>query len=105
MLLAEWRVWWEQTGKLELRDLLEVNWDPFSEPDFPDEVETELFALARHLHEGANVVDVRLRLSDIRNIRWPDRIGRKWATRDQRVAQKVVDWYGVATGESQARPL
>jgi hypothetical protein len=99
MNLAEWRVWWQSSGEEQLRQLLQDNWDPFADPDFRRSVENRVADLARRLHEGATVVDVRVFLSDLRHTRWPERGGRKWATRDRRVAEKIVGWYHGATGE------
>jgi hypothetical protein len=97
--LAEWRDWWRRSGEQQLRDLLRENWDPFEDPEFRASAEERLVDLARRLHEGATVVDVRVFLSDLRHTRWPERIGRKWMTRDRRVAEKIVSWYHGATGE------
>jgi hypothetical protein len=100
MHLAEWREWWRTTGEPELQGLLGASWDPYADQDFRGAADARLFELARRLHEGANVVDVRVFLSDLRHMRWPERIGRKWMTRDRRVAEKVVSWYHHSTGES-----
>jgi hypothetical protein len=97
--LAECRGWWRESGHRELRDLLTENWDPFSDAGFRAAAEERLVDLARRLHEGADVVDVRVFLSDLRHTRWPERMGRKWMTRDRRVAEKVVGWYHASTGE------
>ena len=99
MLLAEWREWWRRSGEQELASLLEEWWDPFGDEEFRAATGARLFNLARLLHEGATVVDVRIFLSELRNTRWPARVGRKWTTRDRRVAEKVVRWYHAATGE------
>ena len=99
MNLAEWRAWWRRSGENQLRHLLRRNWDPFEDPDFEAAAEDQLVDLVRLLHEGATVVDVRVFLSDLRRTRWPERQGRKWTTRDRRVAEKVVIWYRDSTGE------
>ncbi len=99
MLLAEWRAWWSDSGREQLRDLLLESWDPFADAGFRLEADPELALLARHLHEGAGLVDVQVFLGALRRTRWPDRIGRKWTSRDRAVARKVVDWYREATGE------
>jgi hypothetical protein len=46
-----------------------------------------------------NEADVKAFLTALRHTRWPERMGRKWMTRDRRVAEKVVSWYRDATGE------
>jgi hypothetical protein len=97
--LAEWRAWWREAGEEQLHDLLRENWDPFSDDEFRAAAGERVAHLARRLHEGANVVDVKAFLTDFRRTRWPERIGRKWMTRDRRVAEKVVAWYHDATGE------
>jgi hypothetical protein len=79
--------------------LLRSHWDPFEDADFEAVAESRLLDLARLLHEGATVVDVRIFLSDLRRARWPERQGRKWTTRDRRVAEKVVIWYRDSAGE------
>jgi hypothetical protein len=99
MNLVEWRAWWRDSGEEQLENLLRENWDPFADPAFVASSANRLADLARRLHEGATVVDVRLFLSDLRHTQWPNRTGRKWTTRDRRVADKVVDWYHGATGE------
>jgi hypothetical protein len=97
--LAEWRAWWRRSGERQLRHLLRSNWDPFEDPEFEASVNNSLLDLARRLHEGATATDVRVFLSDLRHTRWPERAGRKWSTRDRRVAEKVVVWYRESTGE------
>jgi hypothetical protein len=99
MNLAEWRTWWRETGEEQLQDLLSDNWDPFADAEFRASARERVFQLARRLHEGATVVDVRVFLTDLRHTRRPERIGRKWMTRDRRVAEKVVAWYRGSTGE------
>ena len=99
MQLAEWRAWWRTAGERELQKLLDASWDPYADPNFRGSADARLFELARRLHEGATVVDVRVFLSDLRQTGWPTRIGRKWMTRDRRVAEKVVSWYHSSTGE------
>lgn len=99
MNLAEWRVWWRDSGEEQLAELLRENWDPFADRAFAAVAANRLTELARRLHEGATVVDVRVFLSDLRNTHWPNRTGRKWTSRDRRVAEKVVVWYQNATGE------
>jgi hypothetical protein len=91
--LAEWRAWWRETGEEQLDELLREHWDPFADEEFRAAAGDQVAQLARRLHEGANVVDVRVFLTDLRHTRWPERIGRKWTTRDRRVAEKVVAWY------------
>jgi hypothetical protein len=49
--------------------------------------------LAQRLREGATAVDLRLMLADLRREVQGERFGRKWATRDGRVAEKIVVWY------------
>jgi len=66
MLLAEWRAWWKTSGAEQLGDLLHENWDPFEDACFRADAEERLFALARMLHEGATLVDVRVFLHDLR---------------------------------------
>lgn len=99
MNLAEWRGWWRSTGEQQLGELLDESWDPFTDPEFRRSAESRLAELARFLHEGATAIDVRVFLSDLRHARWPERTGRKWTTRDRRVAEKVVHWYHASTGE------
>jgi len=99
MLLAEWRAWWKESGAEQLDSLLWENWDPFREDSFRADAGTELFILARRLHEGATLVDVQDFLHDLRRKGWPERMGRKWRSRDRAVARKVVAWYREATGE------
>jgi hypothetical protein len=97
--LAEWRRWWRDGGEEELHELLQENWDPFGDAEFRASTADEIARLARHLHEGAGVVDVRVFLTGLRHTKWPERIGRKWMTPDRRVAEKLVSWYRGATGE------
>ena len=92
MDLAEWRAWWRETGEEQLDELLRENWDPFADEEFQAAAVDRVTQLARRLHEGATVVDVRVFLTDLRHTRWPERIGRTWMTRDRRVAEKVVAW-------------
>lgn len=99
VLLAEWRKWWKTSGQRELRELLADNWDPFADEGFRREADDQLAALARHLHEGATLLDVQVFLHDLRRSRWPERMGRKWTGRDRAVAKKVVEWYRTVTGE------
>ncbi len=103
MLLAEWRAWWKRSGAEQLRDLLRESWDPFEDAGFRAEAEDRLLALGRTLHEGASLVDVQVFLHDLRRSRWPERMGRKWTSRDRAVARKVLGWYREATGEQPAR--
>jgi hypothetical protein len=100
VLLAEWRTWWNAVGRGQLSALLTESWDPFADATFRDEVEPQLDAFGRRLHEGANALDVMIFLRDLRQSRWPNRTGRKWVSRDRAVARKVFAWYGGATGES-----
>ena len=102
MLLVEWRAWWKTSGAQQLSRLLQENWDPYQDASFRAEAEARLFTLARHLHEGAILVDVQHFLHDLRRSRWPERMGRKWKSRDRAVAKKVVAWYREATGEQPA---
>jgi hypothetical protein len=97
--LEEWRRWWRDGGEEQLDELLGEHWDPFDDAGFRASATEDVARLARRLHEGANVVDVRVFLTDLRHTRWPERIGRKWTTRDRRVAEKVVAWYHAASGE------
>jgi hypothetical protein len=97
--LGEWHAWWRNSGEKQLQHLLRKTWDPFADSDFEASTHDRLVDLARLLHEGAAVVDVRIFLSELRRTRWPDREGRKWVTRDRRVAEKVVIWYRDSTGE------
>ena len=99
MLLSEWRSWWKTSGEAQLSGLLQENWDPFQDENFREDAEPELFILARRLHEGAGLVDIQDFLHDLRRGRWPERMGRKWRSRDRAVAKKVVAWYRGATGE------
>ncbi|SRR6266536_4595093 len=99
MNLVEWRNWWRRSGEKQLRHLLRSNWDPFEDPGFEAETEPRLVDLGRRLHEGAGVVDVRVFLSDLRRTRWPERHGRKWMSRDRRVAERLVVWYHETTRE------
>jgi hypothetical protein len=99
MLLTEWRAWWLKSGAAELQGLLDDNWDPFEDASFRAEAEPRLLDLARRLHEGATVVDVKVLLHDLRRTRWPERMGRKWIGRDRAVARKVIAWYRESTGE------
>jgi len=99
MLLGEWRAWWKASGEEQLERLLRENWDPFHDASFRVDAQERLFALARNLHEGATLVDVQAFLHDLRRARWPERMGRKWTSRDRAVARKVVAWYREATGE------
>ena len=99
MLLAEWRAWWKTSGAEQLSDLLHENWDPFEDARFRANAEERLFALARMLHEGATLVGVHVFLHDLRRSQWPERMGRKWTSRDRAVAKKVVAWYQESTGE------
>jgi hypothetical protein len=103
MLLGEWRAWWKASGERQLTELLCENWDPFEDDGFRVEARDRLFALARSLHEGSTLVDVQMFLHELRRSRWPARMGRKWTSRDQAVARKIVAWYGEATGEQPAR--
>jgi hypothetical protein len=99
MLLGEWRAWWKKVGREQLVALLSEAWDPFADAAFRHEAEGQLDALGKLLHEGANALDVMLFLHDLRHTRWPERMGRKWASRDRAVARKVFAWYVAATGE------
>jgi hypothetical protein len=103
MLLGEWRAWWKASGEQQLRDLLRENWDPFADPSFRVAAEDQLLPLARRLHEGATLVDVQTFLHDLRRTRWPERMGRKWTSRDRAVARKVVAWYRDATDEQPVK--
>jgi hypothetical protein len=97
--LIEWRSWWRRSGDEQLRHLLRKEWDPMEDPDFEDAVRPRLEDLGRQLHEGATAVDIRIYLSELRRERWPERQGRKWATRDRRTAERLSVWYHEATGE------
>ena len=88
-----------QAGERQLRELLATSWDAFGDPELRRAAEPRLVELARRLHEGATVVEVRLFLSDLRGTRWPERFGRRWANRDRRVAERIVGWYHVSAGE------
>ena len=99
MHLGEWLSWWRETGEEQLHDLLRESWDPYADDDFRAAARDRVAQLGRRLHEGATVVDVRVFLTDLRHTRWPERMGRKWMTRDRCVAEKVVSWYRQATGE------
>lgn len=50
-------------------------------------------------NEGATLVAVHTFLHDLRRTRWPERMGRKWTSRDRAVARKVLAWYRDATDE------
>jgi hypothetical protein len=92
MQLAEWREWWTNSGARQLRHLLRKHWDVAR--DEPTIATDEfLLAVAHRLREGATAVDVRLMLGDLRREVQGERFGRKWATRDGRVAEKIVVWY------------
>jgi len=97
--LVEWQSWWQHAGERQLLHLLRKEWDPFEDAEFQASSSGSLVKLARHLHEGASTVDVRIFLSELRNARWPERQGRKWTTRDRRVAEKIVIWYRDSAGE------
>jgi hypothetical protein len=103
VLLSEWRTWWSETGQDELRALLVENWDPVREhADLRDEFEPHLLAIARELHEGGDVVDIKVHLARFRQ-ETQGRDGRRWRRRDRRVAEKVVRWYREATSEPADR--
>jgi hypothetical protein len=99
MLLGEWRAWWKESGNQGLEDLLSESWDPFADAEFRIAAAERLQVLGRRLHEGATLVDVQTFLHDLRRTRWPERMGRRWTSRDRAVARKVVAWYRDATGE------
>jgi len=103
VLLSEWRSWWTSTGADELRSLLIENWDPLREhPDLRGEFAPVLLAIGRELHEGGDLIDVKLHLAQFREDT-QGRTGRRWGRRDRRVAEKVVRWYREATGEPPDR--
>jgi hypothetical protein len=101
--LAEWRSWWKNAGEAQLSGLLQENWDPFEDESFRADAEPKLFILARRLHQGADLVETQDFLHDLRRSRWPERMGRKWHSRDRAVAEKVVTWYREATGEHSVK--
>jgi hypothetical protein len=90
---------WNGVGRQQLSDLLSESWDPFADASFRDHVNPQIDALGRWLHEGASALDVQVFLHDLGHTKWPNRTGRKWASRDRAVGRKVVAWYREATGE------
>jgi hypothetical protein len=91
MRLDEWRTWWKRSGKRGLRRPLLKNWDVVG--DNPALATDEfLLSLARRLREDATASEIRGILSDFRQEVQGDRFGRKWATRDRRLAEKVFVW-------------
>jgi hypothetical protein len=99
MQLGEWREWWKSSGERQLYELLYESWDPFQDDSFRLDTQDQLVVLARNLHEGANRIDVQAFLHDLRRTQWPNRVGRKWTTRDRVAAGKVLAWYREVTGE------
>jgi hypothetical protein len=99
MQLGEWHEWWKRSGARQLDELLHQSWDPFQDDSFRLDTQDQLVVLARNLHEGATRIDVQAFLHDLRRTQWPDRVGRKWTTRDRVVAEKVLAWYREVTGE------
>ncbi len=101
MLLGEWRAWWKASGEQQLRDLLRENWDPFADANFRLAADDQLLRLTRRLHEGATLVDVQVFLHELRRTQWPERMGRKWTSRDRAVARRL----SLGTGKLRASSL
>lgn len=96
MHLEEWRKWWDRSGRDALGHLLRKHWDVAR--DNPEVMADDfLLDMAKRLRTGATAVELRSLLSEARREAQGDRIGRKWTTRDQRVAEKIFVWYVEAT--------
>jgi hypothetical protein len=101
--LADWHMWWKQSGARELRRILMEEWDPIGVrgvSEAADEYDGYLPQVSRRLREDATSEEIAAYLTEVEEVRMglgPSPASRE---RNQALAARLRAWYSAEMAAS-----
>jgi hypothetical protein len=100
--LADWHMWWKQSGAAQLRRILMDEWDPIGVrgvPEASDEYDSYLGQIGGRLREGQGADAIAAFLTDLEENRMG--LGVSEAARNPNIAlaERLVGWHAEETQE------
>jgi len=98
--LADWHMWWKQSGAAQLRRILMEEWDPIGVrgvPEASDEYDSYVGQIGKRLREGQSTDAIAASRTDLEENRMGLGVSEAARNRNIALAQRLVDWHAEET--------